>query len=274
MLDGSKWDGLSWGCRGARGARRRGLAVLVAVACSLPALLFAFAVPASAQAPGETEGSDAPVADPVVVSVPVAVAVTEGSDSDAVVTISVDEAFGEEVFFRVTYADVTATGAGEGGDYDDIAVQDVRFGASDTSVDIEVGIRLDELAEEDETFTVTIAPAAPINEMFCRTTGIGCTGLDRDLPAGFVLGNATTTVTISDNQSPVIAEIADVTVGVGEEVDITATATDADGDALTYTWTREESETTPALPDNTALDSERLTFTPNPGRYLYDDGDR
>ncbi|WP_419919805.1 PKD domain-containing protein [Candidatus Poriferisocius sp.] len=202
------------------------------------------------------------MADPVVVSVPVAVAVTEGSDSDAVVTISVDEAFGEEVFFRVTYADVTATGAGEGGDYDDIAVQDVRFGASDTSVDIEVGIRLDELAEEDETFTVTIAPAAPINEMFCRTTGIGCTGLDRDLPAGFVLGNATTTVTISDNQSPVIAEIADVTVGVGEEVDITATATDADGDALTYTWTREESETTPALPDNTALDSERLTFTP------------
>ena len=53
-----------------------------------------------------------------------------------------------------------------------------------------------------------------------------------------------------------------MTVTAGQEVDITASATDEDGDTVSYAWSRKAGETTPALPQGTALDQARLTFTP------------
>ena len=67
---------------------------------------------------------------------------------------------------------------------------------------------------------------------------------------------------MDDDAAPVLAALADVTVTAGEDVAITAAATDADGDTIRYTWSRKATETTPALPQGTALDQARLTFTP------------
>ncbi len=185
------------------------------------------------------------------VSVPATVTVTEGMDSNATVQITTTEAFGEAVTFNVSYgstsatSDVDAKGAGDpsAGDYDNDKATSVAFGASDTTKDIAVPITDDDLDESDETFTVTIAPAAA-------------------LPTGFALGASVTTVTIKDDDaSPVLTAIADVSYTVGQTVDITAAATDADGDSVSYKWSRKEGETTPALPDGTALNQAQLTFT-------------
>ncbi|WP_419919799.1 PKD domain-containing protein [Candidatus Poriferisocius sp.] len=181
----------------------------------------------------------------VVVSVPATVAVTEGTDTNATVTISLAEGFGQSVTFNITYSG-TATGAANpaDGDYDNDAVTSVTFNTSDTSKNIVIPITNDGLDETAETITVTIAPSAA-------------------LPAGYTLGNAATTVTITDDDnSPVLGDLADVTLKVGQLVDITANATDADSDTISYTWTRKAGETTPALPGGTALNTKRLTFTP------------
>ena len=126
----------------------------------------------------------------------------------------------------------------------------VTFGAADTSKAIAIPITDDDLDEEDETFTVTIAPAAA-------------------LPDGFQLARATTTVTITDDDTtPVLAAIENVTLKQGQAVDITASATDADGDSITYTWTRKDGESSPAIPGGAALNAARLNFTP-PGTGTY-----
>ena len=197
------------------------------------------------------------VTDANVVQVPQNVAVAEGA-GNAVVRITTAEAFGQAVTFNVTYgstsstSDNDATGASDpaSGDYDNDAVTSVTFGASDTSKDVVIPVTDDDLDEENETFTVTIAPAAA-------------------LPDGFQLARATTVVTITDDDdTPVLAAIEDVTLKQGQAVDITASATDADGDSITYTWTRKAGESSPAIPGGTALNAARLNFTP-PGTGTY-----
>ncbi len=177
------------------------------------------------------------------VSVPTTLAVTEGTDSTAVVRITASEAFGETVTINVAYGG-GATGASDPseGDYDNDAVASVSFSSTDLTKDISIPITDDALDEDAETFTVTISGT---------------------LPSGFTLGNASTTVTITDDdESPELAALTARTVKVGQVVDVTASATDGDGDTITYTWTRKVGETTPPLPDGTALNAARLTFTP------------
>ena len=81
-------------------------------------------------------------------------------------------------------------------------------------------------------------------------------------------------VTIADDDAaPVLEAIEGVTVTAGQEVDITASATDADGDTISYAWSRKAGETTPALPQGTALNQAQLTFTPTAAGVLHHDGD-
>ncbi len=178
-------------------------------------------------------------------SVPVSVSVVEGSDAE--VTISVGSAFGSSVTFDVSVSDGSALGAADplDGDFDDDAVTEVVFGSGDTSKTISIPTTGDDLDEEDETFTVSVAVAD-----------------DSELPSGFALGNASTTVTITDDDSsPVLPSLSAVSVKVGQSVSVDATATDADGDTVSYVWTRDGSETSPALPDDTDLDVATLSFT-------------
>ncbi len=187
------------------------------------------------------------------VSVPGALSVAESAGS-AAVRVTASAAPGESVTFAVTYGG-SATGAsspGSGDDYDNDAVTQVVFSSTDTAKDIAIPIRDDGLDENSETIEVTIALAP------------GST-----LPAGFELGVATTTVTITDDdESPVLAELAARSVAVGQVVDITAAATDGDNDPITYAWTRKTGENTPAIPQDTELNQARLTFTTTvPGTY-------
>ena len=183
------------------------------------------------------------------VSVPSVLEVNEErADGRARVTITTTDAFDENVTFNVSYGGTTATGAAtlSAGDYENDAVTSVTFNASDTSKNIDVPLNNDKEDEDDETFTVSIAVSGG------------------SLPAGYEFGNQTTTVTIKDDDnSPVLAEIANETIKLGQAVDITATATDADSsDTVTYAWTRKVGETNPALPGSLALNQARLTFTP------------
>ncbi len=180
------------------------------------------------------------------VSVPATLTVAEGAGS-ATVRITASRAFDNPATFNVMYGGA-ATGAAEpqDGDYDNDAVTSVDFPTAATTVDIVIPITDDALDEPDETFTVTIALA-----------GASRSG---DNPE---LGNAVTTVTITDDDaSPVLGAIDAAAVKLGQTVDIAAAATDADGDAITYAWARDSSETTPALPGGTALNQARLAFTP------------
>ncbi len=193
----------------------------------------------------DTEDVTITVTEAATVSVPQTLAVTEGTDANATVTITASEAFGQAVTFNVTYGG-TATGASTpaNGDYDNDAVTSVAFGATDTTKDIAIPLTDDELAESDETITVTIAASGT-------------------LPAGWTLSRAMTTVTITDDDdAPELSAIADETLKLGQAVDITAVATDDDTDTLTYTWTRKAGETSPAIPQGTAQNAARLQFTP------------
>ncbi len=181
------------------------------------------------------------------VSVPKTLRVAEGSGS-ATVRVTASSALGASVTFAVSYGG-TATGASDpsDGDYDNDAATTVTFGAMDTAKDISIPITDDGLDEPDETIAVTIAVAATVGNA---------------LPDGAALGNATTTVTIADDDSsPMLAAIEDVSLSAGGTVDITASATDADGDTISYAWTRKAGETTPALPQDTAVNQAQLTFT-------------
>ena len=181
------------------------------------------------------------------VSVPSTLSVTEGTDSNATVTITPSKAFGRTTTFDITYGG-TATGANNpaNGDYDNDAVTSVTFNAADTTKDIAIPITDDNVDEPDETIIVTITPSAPLPEEF----GGGNDAM-------------TTTVTITDDdESPVLADIADETLKLGQMVDITASATDGDNDTITYAWTRKTGENTPAIPGGTALGQAQLMFGP------------
>ena len=119
--------------------------------------------------------------EPATVSVPATLQVTEGTDSNAVVTVTASRAFGEAVTFNVSYGGAATADV----DYDD-AVGSVTFNATDTSKDITIPLTDDNLSEDNETITVTVTPAVA-------------------LPSGFELGNATTTVTITDDDASVPA---------------------------------------------------------------------
>ena len=181
------------------------------------------------------------------VSVPSTLSVTEGTDSNATVTITPSKAFGRTTTFDITYGG-TATGANgpANGDYDNDAVTSVTFNAADTTKDIVIPITDDNVDEPAETIIVTITPSAPLPEEF----GGGNDAM-------------TTTVTITDDdESPVLADIADETLKLGQMVDITASATDGDNDTITYAWTRKTGENTPAIPGGTALGQAQLMFGP------------
>ena len=183
-------------------------------------------------------------------SLPSTLSVTESATSATIAVTASAALGGSGLTLNVTYNggnSDTATGANNpaNGDYDNDAVTQVVFGASETTKNIVIPITDDDLDEPTETFTVTIAPVSG------------------SLPDGFVLGNATTTVTISDDdESPVLDAIENRTLKLGQTVDMTANATDGDGDPITYQWTRDASETTPALPGGTALNQARLRFEP------------
>ena len=198
---------------------------------------------------GAGPASDAVRATPLDarVSVPLVLTVTEGVDSSVTVPIMTTVAFGQPMQFDIRYGG-TATGAADpaNGDYDNDAVTSVTFPASETSRNIVIPLTDDGLDETAETIEITITPAA------------GST-----LPAGFSLDNATTTVTITDNDaSPVLVALEDISLTLGETVDLTAQATDADNDPIRYVWSRAEGETAPAVPDATDLTNARLTFEP------------
>ena len=208
---------------------------------------YTMTVTASDGTNGDTEQVMITVNQAATVSVLSTLAATEGTNGNAIVTITTTAAFGQDTVFNVTYGG-TATGANSPSgtdDYDNDAVTSITFNATDTSKDIVIPLYNDKEDEDDKTITVTITPATP------------------PLPEGFVLGNTTTTVTIQDDDSsPVLTTIEDQTIKLGQEVDITAVATDADGDTVSYTWTRDRSETTPAIPENTEQSAARLNFTP------------
>ncbi len=174
------------------------------------------------------------------VKVPQTLAVTEGTDANAVVTISVDEAFGEEVTFNVTYSG-TATGAPDpaDGDYDNDAVTAVTFGAGDTTRDIEIPLTDDALNENSETIIVAITPASP-------------------LPAGFEPGNAQTVVTITDNDR-IRLDIADVSGSESGNLQFTVSASSAPAADVTfrYTVTAESGDTATEGADFTAVKTAR-----------------
>ena len=113
--------------------------------------------------------------------------------------------------------------------------------ANAASTTITVTVTDDNLDEANETFTVTLSEPS----------------------VGVRLADATATGTITDDDnSPVLADIANETIKLGQAVDITAAATDADsGDTISYTWTRKAGETIPALPGSTSLNQARLAFT-------------
>ena len=202
------------------------------------------------------------------VSVPATVTVAEGvSGAKALVTITTPRAFGASTTFNVSYgrtsstADADARGRGNpsgsnNGDYDNNDVTAVTFSATEKTKAIEIPIRNDKLDEEDETFTVTIAAAAT-------------------LPDGFSLGNAVTTVTITDDDNaPVLAAIEDVDLKQGQAVDITASATDADGDTVTYTWTPEGRREQPGHPWWHRPECGAAELHPARNRHLHHDRNR
>ncbi len=178
------------------------------------------------------------------ISVPATLTVAEGA-GNATIAITASAALGSAKTFDVAYGG-SATGAANpaDGDYDNDAATSVAFSASQTTRNIVIPITDDARDEGNETFTVTISARGGV-------------------PSGFVLSRSTTTVTITDDDaSPALADIADVTIRLGQEVNIVASATDADGDSITYAWERKTGETAPAIPQGTNLSRARLRFTP------------
>ena len=113
--------------------------------------------------------------------------------------------------------------------------------------------------EPDETFTVTIALVG-----------------GSELPDGFALRDATTTVTITDDDaSPVLDGMDPVAIQLGQTVDITASATDADtDDTVTYQWTRKVGgDHAGAAGHGRGAESGAAELHATGGWYLHDDRD-
>ena len=123
-----------------------------------------------------------------------------------------------------------------------------RTDVNDLEQTVRVQVVGDHLAEGDESFQLRLDNLESEDK---RVTLAG--GGENTSAVGVI---------VDDDAAPVLAALADVTVTAGEDVAITAAATDADGDTIRYTWSRKATETTPALPQGTALDQARLTFTP------------
>ncbi len=145
--------------------------------------------------------SDEATATPTpMLKVPAMVTVAEGG-GNATVPVTVSDPVGQPVTLTVTYGGSSATGANDpaNGDYDNNAVTTVSFSATDRTKNIVIPITDDAVDEEDETFTVTIAVAA-----------------STPLPSGFSLGNAMTTVTITDDDTDgVVLSVSELTVEEG-----------------------------------------------------------
>ena len=180
------------------------------------------------------------------VSVPATLSVTEGTDENAVVTVTASRALGASTTFNVTYGG-TATGANDpaNGDYDNDAVTSVAFGPSDTMKTITIPLTDDDVDEDDETITVTISLSQ-----------------GSELPEEFMLGNSTTTVTIADNEASTVSVPAtlSVTEGTDENAVVTVTASKALGASTTFNVTYGDSGATgAAIPANGDYDNDAVT---------------
>ena len=158
----------------------------------------------------------------------------------------------------VAGAGSTATATGAGRDFLPLS-QAVVFAAygrqhgkqadvNDLEQTVRVQVVGDHLAEGDESFQLRLDNLESEDK---RVTLAG--GGEKTSAVGVI---------VDDDAAPVLAALADVTVTAGEEVAITAAATDADGDTIRYTWSRKATESTPALPQGTALNQARLAFIP------------
>ena len=180
------------------------------------------------------------------ISVPSTLTVAEGAGT-VTVTISapgLENLEYDTLTFNVSYgstastSDADATGASDpaSGDYDNDAVTLVTFSPPDATKNIVIPITDDAVDEANETFTVTIAASGT-------------------LPEGFTLGNATTTVTITDDDT------AGVTVSTG-------TLTVAEGGSNTYTVvldtqpTADVTVTMGGASGDVSVQPLSLTFTP------------
>ena len=168
--------------------------------------------------------------------------VSAAEDGRFTFMVSASEAPSEDVTFQYTV--IATRGDTATADTDFTAVTTAMTGtiaAGALSTTIEVAVTDDDLDEGDETFTVSLSNPS----------------------GGFAIPDPTATGTITDDDhSPVLVMIDDQTGMVGTMFSVTASASDADGDTITYQWSRKEGETTPALPDGTALNEAELSFTP------------
>ena len=175
-------------------------------------------------------------------------AVTEGSSgsTDMVFTVTLAPTSGQQV--SVDYGvDATSTATADT-DFTDLAGT-LTFAPSQTSQSITVAVTGDVVDEPNET--VVLKLSNPTN-------------------ASITTDKATGTINDDDN-APVLADIANQSIKLGEPVAITASANDADGDNISYRW--RVGENTPALPQGTVLNAAQLSFTPCRW-YLHHDGDR
>ena len=211
----------------------------------------------------QNDGGNSPTSDPAsatpigeTFSVPATLTVAEGA-GNAVVRVTASEILGDvmNVTLNVTYGstsvttDTDATGAANpaDGDYDNDAVTSVTFSSTDPWKNITIPITDDGLDEPDETFTVTIAAA---------TT---------PLPGGFTLGNATTTVTITDNDDPPVLSIAApeaVTEGDSGSTNMVFTVTldSTSAKEVTVDYGVDAASTATSGTDHATLANGRLTF--------------
>ena len=167
--------------------------------------------------------------------------VTQAEGGTFSFTVTASPTPSSPITFKYKVTKESGDTATAGTDFTEVSTATAKtIAANAASVTITVVVTDDGLDELDETFKVTLLEPS----------------------TGVVLGDATATGTITDNDaSPVLAEIANETIKLGQAVDITASATDGDGDTITYAWTRKDGEATPVLPGSTARNQAWLTFT-------------
>ena len=168
------------------------------------------------ETPAETEILDE---DRVVVSVAAGSPVTEGGN--ATFTVSLSGAVASPVTVNWSTSDGTAMA---GSDYlSDSGT--VTFPAeSTTPLTIEVMTSRDDLAEADETFTVTVTASS--------------------LPAGVSLGTATTTLTIIDNDMVEVSVPPELEVTEGASAMVTVSLSGAVASAVTLKWSTSDGTAT------------------------------
>ena len=183
-----------------------------------------------------TEDGDKPE---LSISAPVAVAEGDSGNTNMIFTVTLDNQSGRQT--TVSYAVDASSTASAVSDYTDLSGM-LTFDAGTTEEKITVTIMGDELDEKDETVVIELSNAVNAS----------------------IADPATASGTITDDDaSPELGVIPATQIKrAGQLVSITASATDTDGDTIGYAWTRKVGETTPALPNNTALNQAHLSFTP------------